>query len=67
MMLRIFVCNLKENYGYLLKIGQIFAVNQSDGNSPVFSDCLKITSNIGAISVQQLLSIYGEIPSGPWA
>ena len=33
----------------------------------MFSDCLKITSNIGAISPEQLLSMYGEIPSGPWA
>ena len=33
----------------------------------MFSDCLKITSNIGAISAEQLLNIYGEIPSGPWA
>ena len=51
----------------LLKTGQIFAVKQSDGNSPVFSDCLKITSNIGGMSAEQLLSVYGEIPSGPWA
>ena len=50
-----------------LKTGQIFAFNQSNGNFPVFSDCLKITSNIGAISAEQLLSIYGEILSGPWA
>ena len=33
----------------------------------MFSDCLKITSNIGGILAEQLLSIYGEIPSGPWA
>ena len=50
-----------------LKTGLILAVNQSDGNSPVFSDCLKITSNIGAILAEQLLSIYDEIPLGPWA
>ena len=25
-----------------LKTGQIFAVSQSDGNSPVFSDCLRL-------------------------
>ena len=28
---------------------------------------LEIISNIGAISIEQLLSVYGEMPSGPWA
>ena len=33
----------------------------------MFNDCLKITSDIGAILVEQLLSINGEIPLRPWA
>ena len=33
----------------------------------MFNDCLKITSDIGAILVEQLLSINGEIPLSPWA
>ena len=37
-----------------LETGQIFPVNQSDVNFPMFSDCLKITSNTGAISAEQL-------------
>ena len=40
-----------------VKIVHIFAVSQSGGNSPMFSDCLKTTSNMGAISVEQFLSI----------
>ena len=35
----------------------IFAISKSNGNFSVFSDCLKIISNIGAISVEQLFNI----------
>ena len=36
-----------------LKDRTTFALSQSDGISPVFSDCDKITVKIGAISVAQ--------------
>ena len=46
-----------------LKTGQIFAVNQSDVNSPMFSDCLKITSNIRAILAEQLTQFIVQSPA----
>ena len=48
-----------------LKIGTTFALSQSDGICPVFSDCEKKTVKIEAISVAQWRSTKAGIQSGP--
>jgi len=44
-----------------LKTGQIFAISQSEGRTPEFSDCLKIISIMGAISAAQFFNTKGAI------
>jgi len=39
--------------------------HQSEGRTPEFSDCLKMFSNMGAISAAQFFNTKGEILSGP--
>jgi len=41
-----------------LKTGQIFAESQSEGRTPEFSDCLKMISNIEAISAAQFFYLF---------
>ena len=53
-MSEILVCNLK---GCCLKTGQIFALSQSDGSSPVFNDCVKMICKIGEISAAQYFNM----------
>ena len=48
-----------------LKTGHTFAFSQSDGNTPVSRDWVKMTCNIGDISLAQCFMINGEILSGP--
>ena len=44
--------------------GHTVAFNQSDGSTPVSRDCIKMTFNIGNISLEQCFKINGEILSG---
>ena len=46
-------------------MGVMFAVSQSSDKLPEFNDWVQITVKIGAISLQQYLSIRAGILSGP--
>jgi len=50
-----------------LNTGHTLAISQSVGRVPVSIDWVKITCNIGDISLQQCFKINGEILSGPLA